>query len=311
MTVLGPLAKRRAVFVMPPEHEDGIADLCTNPSSVIFKGRMVSAIRCVSYVIMENGDYGIAREGFHSRTLILSDSKVVGQVPYDIRNFGSEETPHRGIEDVRLFVHEGNLRGVGTTLTAPGKLGRASQALLNFSDDLRFLSAEPLTYSGEQTHEKNWVPWDSDSGFVYIYSWSPMQVFLSKHLAPIHISPGVEGGWRNNTAPIAWGEDSIALVHRWSGKPRFYEHAFLRMKSDGRITVSRPFSFDAPGVEFAMSMLPLAYEADGVPEQVLISYGFRDAEARWAWHSRETVESLFSPRDSGAGEDLRMVIVGA
>ena len=159
-----------------------------NPSSasyLYFNGEHLLNTRYVNYWYYENGSYmfydgtnRIQNKNFFSR---LTDTLI----PVDYQEMKENETitlPRynmysTGIEDVRLYEHNGRVRFIATTVgyhTTGGNrmvIGNYDYKTLSYSD-ARLVESPVDAYC-----EKNWTPIPSSDGEErFIYKWDPIQI---------------------------------------------------------------------------------------------------------------------------------------
>ena len=94
---------------------------------------------------------------------------------------------------------------------------------------------------------------------------------------------------------LPYGNGYLALVHearQIPGKPtRYYSHRFVQFDDEFKVKkITAPFYFNEKGIEYAMG---LAWHPEE-PTNLVISYGFEDAEARIATVSQSDVDRLLT-----------------
>ena len=191
-----------------------------NPSSasyLYFNGEHLLNTRYVNYWYYENGSYmfydgtnRIQNKNYFSR---LTDTLI----PEDYQEMKENETitlPRynmysSGIEDVRLYEHNGRVRFIATTVgyhTTGGNrmvIGNYDYKTLTYSD------AQLVESPVDAYCEKNWVPIPSSDGAErFIYKWDPVQIVTVK-------------GNQGSLLIPPYNENSIELVTQTEGSTEF------------------------------------------------------------------------------------------
>ena len=273
-----------------------------NPSIVNHNGGLKAIVRTVNYRIDEYGRYLIRG---------LTDGSVNNSNPINTRNFlvditndldvvlQPDELLHRvpdvlpgppayplviGLEDMRLFTYRKDLYASATVreLRQDGlpeqicvQIWRDDVTFAPILKNLKRLTHEPLAC------EKNWMP-------IIGPGSKPIWMYRCDEITDGHGDNrktecqwdiGALGG---GTQVIPFKQGYVAIVHearQIPGAPtRYYSHRFVQW--DGALNVvkiSKPFGFHEKTIEYAMG---LCWHPDG--KRLVISYGFKDCEARLA-----------------------------
>ena len=144
--------------------------------------------------------------------------------------------------------------------------------------------------------EKNWAP--IASGKEIQFMWRPGHV-VDTDGKDVKVTPNdltldrLSGG----SQVIPYGDGHLAILHEAQTKPeshlRYYYHRFaLYDKNFALMRLSKPFVFNEKEIEFCAG---LCLHPDG--KRFVISYGFKDCEARVATVDCADVERLlWAPR---------------
>jgi hypothetical protein len=255
---------------------------------VNWHGQPLVLLRAVNYRIRPDGSYDI-RDGSSAirtrnylldthDTLGVPSGKILTEIPLPAN------WPHepkfdlvRGLEDCRLFVHDGHLRVIATARELDAA-GTCQMVLLSlghggFGDDWTVLPSLAQ-------HEKNWMPLVNpavnDPQFVYRLGTvvDATGAVVARHDNALMVEE-LSGG----TPVIMTDGACLALVHEARITPgktiRYYNHRFVRMDLTGRVlAVSPPFLFHAKQIEFAAG---LAYFPG--TRELMVSFGVMDREA--------------------------------
>ena len=293
-----------------------------NPSIAWHGDKLKGVIRTVNYRIDEQGRYLIrgtdgtcnSTNPIHTRNFLVEfdvDLNVVPDTRFSPSTLGTEiripvDLPKPlfdlviGFEDCRLY------QGLGTTgakklwvsatlreLTAEGACEQVRAQVVHYTP----LQGEPFTILEDMTrmkrrgHEKNWMPIIGAPSHRFMYRADEVVdgagETVVKHDAPIDVS-ALAGS--SQLVPVKDGY--LAVVHEASqipGQPtRWYSHRFVAFDNEFKIKkVTPPFYLNEKGIEYVAG---LAITPDS--EKLILSYGFKDCEARIATITVKEVELL-------------------
>lgn len=198
-----------------------------------------------------------------------------------------EDTRYLGVEDVKVFAHEGELRFLGTTQDESGS-PRMGEGIYNPRLDV----ITPVVYPSPFGHgcEKNWVHLHHKGKLKVIYQWYPFTVgelrdgqfkeeFRSENL------PKCFKELRGSTNGCLVGDELWFLTHLVGySTPRHYYHAFVVLDANTLAYKrhSTLFKFEGEKIEYALG---LVVEDD----RILISYSKWDAESILTVYDRKTL----------------------
>jgi glycosyltransferase involved in cell wall biosynthesis len=290
-----PSFKSRSINFLPPSGYTAM-----NPSVEQADGKILCNVRCVNYKIDEHGRYMIGDKGCQ-------------EAPIETRNFvltldGNLDTDHSreiiwhrpdakfplviGLEDVRLYRYEGGLWFVACVReqASNGTCQQLRGRLVHDIDDDYYLVDEWQFMSGEDAIEKNWMPKVDGEHHEFMYRLD--KVFdantktMTKHESKVHV-----GDISGSSQLLPFRHGWIAVTHEAATGPdgkRTYWHRFAWFNIDGELRrLSLPFVFEERQIEFCAG---LAYHPNG--DDIIISYGVRDAEARLATVKIEEVAQM-------------------
>lgn len=196
----------------------------------------------------------------------------------------------RGLEDIRVVEYRRNFLYTATSCQVPNAEKstygdwRAPRVVWGDLDVIepKVLSTIPLTY-GQQSSEKNWIPFVQNSELFLVYSWDPFTV-ISPNKTGIECArhPTSENnfhakGWRGGTQGIDWNpHTTLGLIHEVARLEtrNVYLHRFVEWNNRTILRYSRPFIFDTACIEYACGISMVSNLDD-----VTISYGVEDKEA--------------------------------
>lgn len=243
---------------------------------VQFLGRDILNTRFVNYWIHDNGAYWYPEDEGVIRTMNVSSTLDEGAKPVDfqiMKDVIEKKRPNvfsEGIEDIRLFVSDGKIKFIGSTLG------------YSYCDKIRMVIGDYDVVTNTCSHvmdiapptetwcEKNWAPvrlptGDCSDGFIY--KWFPMEIgrvvpigdSLTKGKLEIVITHETPEAFRKMKGSTAFQEYSetewIGVVHfSEETSPRQYFHRMVILdKQTLKITrYSDIFCFEKAGVEFCI-----------------------------------------------------------
>jgi glycosyltransferase involved in cell wall biosynthesis len=278
-----------------------------NPSVTVHDGDPLVNVRCVNYQIDDAGRYLIkgtdgtanGENPINTRNFILS-KKLTGYwgIPREVvapADMPCEWPLVLGFEDIRLISWGGSLWSSSTVRQLCGD-GTCEQVLTrlcyspHLGDCWRHADMKRMLRKPRQT-EKNWAPLVMESGIHFMYR--PGEVvnndgaIVFKHdlgIATDNISGSSQlipfnGGW-------------LAITHEAAYLPgravRYYTHRFVWYDDKFKAAkFSLPFFFHGKHIEFVAGM---CHEPN--TSNLLISYGYKDEEARIATVNSNEVEKF-------------------
>ena len=292
----------------PKDLPDGWAAM--NPSIASDGEHMLMTVRTVNYRIVSDayvmadrddvvrtrtGLVDIDADGHASSWRWIDDSAALAPMP----NF-----PVRGVEDVRLFVHQGRWRVIGA-IRDYAESGAIRQVIAELHDghapqlEQPWRLPSPLTKDdAAPVYEKNWVvdP-SSEVGLDVIWSTEPYLRLrldhLTRQVVPTFGRPSqlATHEWRGSTPIFATPNGAAYLVHRVGpaiddpARPsRTYLHAFAS-PCDGHVHVGPWWSIEELALEYVAGACLLR-------DDFYISYGRDDRYARIARCTWDSVKAL-------------------
>ncbi|TGT68779.1 hypothetical protein EN802_26150 [bacterium M00.F.Ca.ET.159.01.1.1] len=279
---------RRIDFAAPAGY------VATNPSVARLGDGIVLLQRTVNYSLTDGGQYATPGDTpISTRNFLLRlDSDFVMQGASEVLPPADLPSPAYdrvlGFEDMRLFAWRDNLWGLACVRQLTPE-GWCEQVLARIEDG--GLGSHVLTDwrvvrpAGQRQHEKNWMPLvertsDGSDRLRFIYLCDPTKILdengrTVSEQEPMIAAPQFSG----SSQAILFNGGWLALVHEARARPnegrRYYQHRFVWFDGAYRLTkVSRPFYFNAKGVEFAAGM---AWHPDA--KRLMISYGAGDSES--------------------------------
>ena len=211
-TILTNLPCATIAQVLKPDSEEINYDYPVVPlfhpgsaSYLKFQGEHLLNTRYVNYWYYENGSYLfydghniIQNKNMFSR--LVEENGVLMPMDYQEMKDDTIELPRfnmysRGIEDVRLYEHQGRVRFIATTV-GYHTTGGNRMMIGNYDYKTRTYSDAQLIESPTNAHcEKNWVPIPSvDGAERFVYGWKGNQGSLlippseGNHYIPVIVS---------------------------------------------------------------------------------------------------------------------------
>ena len=274
-----------------------------NPSAINRGGELLAIVRTVNYRIDEYGRYlirGLADGSVNNTNPINTRNFLVGLdgaldvVPWLTRELKSSDVLTEplayplviGLEDMRLF-NIGHDLYASATVRELRQDGLPEQVCVGIKPDRTLEDLKRLTHA-PLACEKNWMPILGYPTPRWMYRVDEVTDGHGRDTKfPCQWDIGALGG---GTQVIPFYQGYLAIVHearQIPGAPtRYYSHRFVSWDDKFNVVkISKPFGFHEPkGIEYAMG---LCRHPNG--DKLIISYGFKDCEARLATVDPEEV----------------------
>ncbi len=279
-----------------------------NPSVTVHEDILYAVIRTVNYNL-ENGRYFIAGNPLgplnddnpirtrNFLTCLRDDFSILsaGEILPPSNMPAPLFKPVLGFEDMRLFswkdqlwtsstVREMNAGGVCEQVLAPLQCESGEQWFVD--DNWKRMLRMP------QEYEKNWAPVSTPLGISFMYR--PGEVVNTDGETAIKHEPEQDiRHFSGGSQLIEFREGWLAIIHEARFLPgtqnRYYSHRFIMYGSAFDVLrISKPFVFNDKVIEFCAGMCWHPVHSD----RIVISYGFKDAEARIGTISAKDVEKM-------------------
>ena len=259
------------------EHTEREHFVPSSSSYVYFKGHHLLNVRYVNYMMDDGGYYhyrddsGIIKTQNH---LYYLDVDIVPTIQTDLGGWMSEKHIHlrkhnsfsQGLEDIRLYEFNGQLRFIATTIEyystngARMMIGDYCHKTMTY-DNVKIIDSPTNSY-----FEKNWAPiCDKSNKELFIYSWNPMtigeidgsklNILFSHDLSDIPLLQKCKGS--TSFCAKEGTNHFIGLVHySVDTTPRTYYHILVELDEKYiPIKMSNPFVFFKHSIEFCIGML--------------------------------------------------------
>lgn len=247
-----------------------------------YQGNDYLNTRYVNYWIAENGHYVFPDKSHKIKNKnvlsILNPHTGSPDINYEIKEIIVMNYPYygkpisTGLEDVRLFEHNGQVKYVATTIgyTSHGK----PRIIVGDYDITHFeINTGDIIEPPTDTYcEKNWIPImkkgslpNVNDELFFIYKWNPMQIGKisqkddnSKYLEiveNIEIDSLIFHRARGSTPFLETEEGLLGIVHfSEQYTPRHYYHMIVLLGKDNFnvLKYSNTFCFEKLGIEFCI-----------------------------------------------------------
>lgn len=303
---LAPSFEWNPIPFNPP---DGLTAL--NPSVCLWREKLWCNVRAVNYRIDENGAYIIkATDGTANRENPIDTRNFLldfGSSPWNLApakecyrpgNLPCEFPLVTGMEDVRLFDIGYDRLAFSATcrqIAADGQCEQVRGRILQSLDrDAYEMVGLTRMLREPRVTEKNWAPIIGTETFMnrpghVVYDNGADMIQNDVPFPVDHLSGGSQ--------VIPWtGRRSLAVVHTAHALPncdykRFYYHRFIEYDEHYSVTrISLPWVFHDKVIEFCAGMC----HHPGFTDRLVLSYGFKDEQARIATISCNDVEKLLA-----------------
>lgn len=249
---------------------------------------------------------------------IKSQTEILDKSVCDTYNI----RPIKGLEDVIIFMHEGELWCTCTTLDTNNKgipqisLCKLDRSFGKFEESPKYeiYIKRPIRLLIDGRPEKNWLPFSHQGEIKFVYSYSPTQIraptdtlvdickglgYLDTRLLLSNDTSIDFSRFRGSAGPLLLevGDNYmwLLIVHEVSwdqDRSRIYTHRWVSLSLDFKVEkLSDPWYFESHGIEFCRSMC--SYKGD-----IIITCGLKD-ESAWCYivDRKKVLESLFDLKD--------------
>jgi tetratricopeptide (TPR) repeat protein len=246
----------------------------STPSFCIHDGETVINRRHVNYYIDENGGY-VNQEHITTKNIVSIGSKTF-ELEYDRELDGR----YVGLEDVRLFEHNGETHFTANRGTQDGKM-RVEYGILDYEN--RCIRSSFLQKTdGCSNIEKNWVLYSGADGRLrVVYNWWPTLAVYEIGHANMLINkkeikvPRFFEFLRGSTHGIPVGNETWFIAHAVSYEERrYYYHILVALNTEtGEVKRwSRFFTLEGEKVEYVLGFIQTS------DEEFMIGYSKMDKE---------------------------------
>ena len=247
-------------------------------------------VRYVNYKIRKDGGYDFK----HSDGKIISlnrayklDKALCVRESHMFDTVENESLRYMGVEDIKLFNHEGDIRFFGTVEHPNGRI-TIGKGIYDRSQSM--LKSIALSSPNDRRCEKNWCYLHASNGQLrVVYEWFPLTLF-TEDMALVSKDTGVPPFFqhvRGSSHGFLTGEDIWFLCHVVDcySSPRHYYHLFVILDAN-TLTYKRHssmFKFHGDPIEYALGLIV-------EKERILISYSRMDASSAVHSIDRDIVE---------------------
>ena len=260
--------------------------ISSSPSIIKTDTGYLMNLRFVNYRINKDGSYP------WYKYITTINKKVYLDETLEIFSSNDFETPlvdqhYVGIEDIKLFDHQGFIYYTGTSLHQNGNLGIFYGT---------YYTTQPieLRYSGAQSCEKNWVFIPNEgTQLKMIYKWDPLTIGVIENnefkVTETKPMPNLFAQMRGSSNGCLFDSEIwflVHFVHQNGGEPRHYYHSFVVFDIDMNLKRwSIPFKFTTGEIEYAIG---LVIETD----RIIITHSVWDRESYIRVYSKEHINNI-------------------
>ena len=272
----GTVIEELTVAKTKPSH-----NLC-NPSIVSTLRGFILSIREVSYTFnIAANSYSYDKTIDTYNHLVNMDTKKKGVLAQLMdAPIALYENYITGLEDIRLFEHESELWGIGTSrITNP--TGINEMVAVKIGEDYSITAAIRMKGYKDDECQKNWVPINYNGSIHFIYSSDPL-ILLKPNFDTGECTVAVNrqpkynmSNFRGSSQAIQFGDGYLYVVHEVIHKDnrRYYYHRFVLVDSNLDVPkISEPFYFIDRTIEYCSGMCQ-------VGDELWITIGYEDKRA--------------------------------
>jgi hypothetical protein len=271
----------------------------SSPCIIPFSEGYLVNVRYVNYNLDKaHGSYSYRHDDQKiitlNKTVILGRDLTVSKTLWKDK-VHREDIRYLGVEDVKVFSHEGELRFMGTVQDEQGRPRVGEGAYLLKGDGADVLVPTVYPSPTNAGCEKNWVYLHHGSELKVVYNWSPLTVGTLRDGAFVPDTvvgnvPGFFRDLRGSSNGCRVGDDEIWFLTHYVAysTPRHYYHCIVVLDAK-TLAVKRHstlFKFEGEKIEYALG---LVVEHD----RLLMSYSKWDSESIVAVYDRAAFEKEF------------------
>jgi len=240
----------------------------SSSSFLEYQGQQLLNVRYVNYIQTPEGMYIIndshqrlKTENLMMRLTGYEQMEDVCRMTTDASGLFETSDSIQGLEDLRLYEHEGQLKFIATQCQwSPSRQSRMAIGWIDLVTH-QYKNISILEPPAPTNCEKNWIPIVHKGQERFIYQWHPFQIgrveagtlVIEQTYATSDLFTRVRG----STTFVDIEEGFLGVVHSSEeGRPRHYYHRLVLLdKEDLRpISLSAPFVFGRIGIEFCIGM---------------------------------------------------------
>jgi tetratricopeptide (TPR) repeat protein len=258
----------------------------STPSFCVHNGETVVNRRHVNYYIDENGGY------VNQYHIITKNSMTIGSKTFELGYNHELDGRYVGLEDMRLFEHNGETHFTANRGTQDGKM-RVEYGTIDYENQ-RVNSSFLTKTDGFNNIEKNWVLFaDSNDKLRVVYDWrtsyeiGDTNMLMNKRDMK---SPKFFELLRGSTNGIRVSNETWFIAHAVSYEDRRYYYHILvavNMESGEVKRWSKFFTLEGEKVEYVLGFMQTS------DEEFMIGYSKMDKECCIKNVSRADLEKLF------------------
>ena len=268
----------------------------TSSSFLLYNGTPLLNVRYVNYLLTPEGRYIIYDEKGYLKTenYLLTLTDDLNTIKHSVQlqnvtNLTRQRDTIQGIEDIRLYEFNGQIRLIGTQREwSQNDENRMIIGDISGSEAIHLEVIEPPTSSW---CEKNWIPFILNNKEEFIYKWFPLQIgIIENKRLRIHTEltmPPIFQRIRGSTIPQIGPDGNIWLVVHYSDEtsPRTYYHmlVILERSTCRLLKTSTTFVFGRIGIEFC-----IGFCLEG--ERIRFWYSQHDRDPVWLSVGLDTFE---------------------
>jgi hypothetical protein len=245
-------------------------DYIPSSISILKKDGYLLNVRYVNYRILEDGSYTMVKNGKESKDNLVKTKNFMAELDENFNKKSGliemiEEIPNpkntkiRGLEDVRLYQEDGNIKCIAMTHEYSYN-NKIRQIIGNYDIKNKKINNSLCLKPPKETEcEKNWIPYKIPGHFIY--TWEPFQIgkVVNDKLEITHYqeTEPIFSKFRGSSNIVEKDDYYWTIVHSvLYTKPRKYWHYFIKIDKETHIIkqYSLPFYFINNSIEYCLGL---------------------------------------------------------
>jgi glycosyltransferase involved in cell wall biosynthesis len=268
----------------------------STPSIIRYHNGYLMNQRYVNYFIEPNGSYKCEYPitSFNRRMYLDHNFGVISQFDFD--QLQPEFDRYRGIEDVKIFPHNGQILFLGTEQNLTNKHLSVAGGVYPVENETHALSSVIYPSPENANCEKNWCYLDHKGTLKVVYKWHPLTIgTLVDDRVTLESSdssvPAFFKHLRGSSNGVTYGNEIWFVTHMVEmSSPRNYYHCIVILDKDTlhHKRNSILFKFEDSSIEYCLGMVV-------TKKDIVFGYSKMDRETIVCSYERPSIDQLIFP----------------